>query len=281
MGRRLLTRADEELLAEVASLLGPDEKLPSITKLEHWRQGQYIPSTERHGRGRGPGMASRYPPGTATQVVALMRELKAKRSLDRAALALFLAPEPCWIGAKALRRAVAAEFERVRVAMEKLAHPRRGSRAAAADPEQTASRLVEGLLTGRVSAEMETQRGLMLERLRDPVLWTEEESAEDRYRVAFGSLLYVFLTGQSEPGMNDVFYETFVAYGGEEVVASLLPAGATVKQFHALWGAFSGADSPSPLAIVPDDVAAQMLSLPYLDSHAEGHEDSRLRACAL
>jgi hypothetical protein len=261
MAKRTQIPADSQLLEEVSGLLETDERPPLPTRLEYWRQWEYIPS-QRDGWGRGSTLS--YPPGTAQQVVALMRELKAKRSIDRAALALFFAPEPYWIGAKALRRAVAAELERVRVGLEKLAHPRRGSRAAAAGPEQTASRLVEGLLTGRVSAEIETQRGLMLERLRDPVLWTEEESAEERYRVAFGSLLYVFLTGQSEPSMNDVFYETFVAYGGEEVVASLLPAGVTVKQFHALWGAFSSDVRPSPLAIVPDDVAAQMLSLPYL-----------------
>ena len=259
-------RADDELREEIAALLPPDLELPSLTKLEYWRHWEYIPCTRN---GRGPGSSLSYPPGTAQQVVALMGALHETHNLGKSALRLFLSSESYWVGAKALRPAVAAELERVRVGIEKLARTWEGRGAPPADPEATAIQAAERFVGGRISAAASKQRKLMLERLRNPALYVEEGSERERLESIFTCLLSGFLSGEPVPGFEDIFYQGFVANGGEEILGRLLPPGVTVRHFHAIWKAFSNDAPASPLAIVQDDVAVQIISLPYLDKTLE------------
>ena len=120
-----------------------------------------------------------------------------------------------------------------------------------------------------MSATASKQRDLMLERLREPKLYVQEGSKEERLESVLTCLLSGFLSGEPVPGFQDIFYQGFVANGGEEILASLLPPGVTVEHFHAIWGAFSNDAPPSPLAIVPDNVAVQVISLPYLGKTLE------------
>jgi hypothetical protein len=262
MAKRWQIRADEVLREETTALLGPGLEPPSRTRLEYWRHWEYIPCKRD---GKGPGSSLSYPPGTAKQIVALMSELRQKRDLGRAALRLFFSPEGYWVGAKALRPAVLAELERVRVDLEKLAKTWGGRGAPAADSELTAMQLAERLVRGRVSVGVGKQRALMLERLRKPALYAGEGSREERLESVFACLLSGFLSGQPAAGFEDIFYQAFVVNGGEEVIGSLLPPGGTVAQVHRLAGAFlSDSVESQKWAIVPDEVAVRMLSLPYL-----------------
>ena len=148
MTKRLQTSADKELLKEVGKLMTPGERPPSITQLERWRQGGYVPSTERHGLGRGRGTKSWYPAGTAVQVVALMREqdVRPRPRLEKAVLPLFLAGHR--IRLDTLRRALIDEANHVREDAEILAGTRRSRREGRPNQMLTAARLAKKLTHG-------------------------------------------------------------------------------------------------------------------------------------
>ena len=95
-----------------------------------------------------------------------MRELKARRNLDRVALALFFSGEDYWIGEKALRRAVAFELDAVRIFLEKRAGTWTGLGSQPADYEETAQSLAKWLARGHAGPEFKQQRDFMLERLK-------------------------------------------------------------------------------------------------------------------
>ena len=90
-----------------------------MTQLERWRRDGYIRPTIRHGRGRGPGMWSRYASETAGDVVSLMRLLKAKHRLSAAVLPQFLAGH--WIDARLVRPIFLDAYSELRSYMEGLA----------------------------------------------------------------------------------------------------------------------------------------------------------------
>lgn len=193
-----------------------------MTQLERWRGGGYIPRTERHGQGQRRGMWSRYPPQTAEQVVALLRELPRSHSLDRAALRLFY--QGYWIRNDVLQRAILAEMTRVRVQMEMYAGTRRSTRQPSPDPELTATRLAHRLASGRLSEETRRQTDLMLAHLGKALRWVREDAPQDNLETVYASLFHLFLSGDLLPGSEDVPYQAWVAYGGEAALAGTLSA---------------------------------------------------------
>lgn len=202
-------------------MLNPGTEPPSTTQLERWRQGGYLPPTERHGRGTGRGTTSSYPVGTAEQVVALMRQLEVDRRLTKAALPLFLAG--CWIRGDALRAAVTAELSALRTQLEKAAGVWRGRATVSPRPELMATRLAAGMMRRQVPRMTARERRLMLERLRQPLQWMPDDSPEGQLESTLTCLWYVVLTGRWLPGSSDIVYQAFVAFGGEALVSRLLP----------------------------------------------------------
>ena len=71
------------------------------TQLRDWRQGGFIPPPQRHWLGRGRGSESRYPPGTARQVIDLCEKLEMKRSLIDAGWAVWW--EGGWLSEELIR----------------------------------------------------------------------------------------------------------------------------------------------------------------------------------
>ena len=224
MPKRLQTNADKELLEEVGMLLAPGDRPPSITQLERWRQGGYIPSAERHGLGRGRGTKSSYPAGTAVQVVALMREqdVRPRPRLEKAVLPLFLAGHR--IRLDTLRRALIDEANRVRQDAEILAGTRRSRREGRPNQALTAARLAEKLMRGgHLSKQTRKQRKAMLDRLSKPLRWTPDDPPKTLMQDVFVCLIYAFFTGGLLPGTEDAIYRAYVAYGVESAVKNLLP----------------------------------------------------------
>jgi hypothetical protein len=71
------------------------------TQLRDWRQVGLIPKPRRRWLGRGLGSESRYPPGTARQVIELREQLQRKRSRDAAYWALWW--EGYWVSEDRIR----------------------------------------------------------------------------------------------------------------------------------------------------------------------------------
>lgn len=225
--------ANAQLLKGIAGLLEPGEELPPATRLEYWRQREYIPS-QRDGWGRGSTLS--YPPGTARQVVALMRELRDQRSLDKAALTLFFSGEGCQLGEKALRKAVAHELDAVRIFLEKQAGTWAGLGSRPADYEETAERLAKWFAKGHADKRFKAQRDVMLERLDRTVAYVPDEDdtkSRETLRRAVELIAYGFLSGEVEWGVEDFLVLALVMAGSEEMLAPLLPSEAALRDLVA------------------------------------------------
>jgi hypothetical protein len=217
MGKRQLTRADDELIREVETMLAPGEEPPSPTQLERWRQAGLIPETDSAG-----GRSTRYPAGTAQQAVALVRDPRRVGVLDKTVLPLFFAGYR--VSGDAVRRAMIAELARVRTRLERYAGTRKSRYQATPQPQLTAARLAEKLARGRLSAQSRRQTNLMLAHLRQPLRWIPDDSPESNLQTVYTCLFYLFLAGRLLPGSIDVFYEALVAYGFEAALTDLVSA---------------------------------------------------------
>ncbi len=258
MAKRLQIEADERLLREVEALLPPGKELPAPTRLEYWRHWEYIPS-ERDGR--GPGSTLSYPPGTARQVVALMRELEQRRDLNRAALSMFFANEGYKVGAKALRRAVLAELDRCRIGIEKYGRTWGGQKGRPPRPAETALALADRATYGRTSAGSVRQRTVVLDRLDKPAWFVLGDSPAERLWSAVAGLTHGVLAGWTQEDFANVLYLLFVAIGGEDALAAFLPEGFTTEQ--ASRTLFSE-DANTRVSLVSDATVLSILSLPGL-----------------
>jgi hypothetical protein len=220
MAKRLLTVADRELREEVMSLLTPERQLPSMTQLERWRQAGLIPATERHGLGRGCGTSSRYPAGTAGQVVALMRQLEHDPRLLKAALPLFLARYP--VRGDVLRRAYLGEIAGLRATLERQA-VRWQAGIGKQDAESMASALAFALTHRRMTQDVRQRRQLMLSRLRNAHEWMPvDDTPQALLEGVFTVLFYAFLSGRLMACSEDVLYQAYVAFGYEEFATTTL-----------------------------------------------------------
>ena len=215
MGIRQRTRADAELLGEIAALLEPAEQPPSITQFERWRQQGLIPETDSAG-----GRSTRYPAGTAAQAVAVMRHPERASDLDKVALPLFM--EGYRIRGDAVQRAIVAEITRVRTRLERYAGTRKSRYQAEPQPLITAARLAEKFVHGRLSKQTRQQTSFMLSHLRHPLRWVPDDPPESNLESVYTCLFYVFLTGRLLPGSGDLFYQAWVAYGFEVVLVNLV-----------------------------------------------------------
>jgi len=220
MAKRLLTVADRELREEVASLLTPERQPPSTSQLERWRQAGVIPATERHGLGRRRGTTSRYPAGTAGQVLALMRQLEHDPRLLKAALPLFLARYP--VRGDALRRAYVGEIAGLRAALERQA-VRWQAGTGKQDAEATASALALALTHRRMTLAARQRRQLTLSRLRNAREWVPvDDTPQALLEGVFTVLFCAFLSGRLMACSEDVLYQAYVAFGYEEFATTPL-----------------------------------------------------------
>jgi len=215
MEKRLETEAYRQLRDEITPLLREGEQVPSLTQLEHWRADSYIPTTDPVG-----DRTTRYPPGTAKQVVALMRALDKHHRLSKAALELFF--EGYEIGAPAMRSAITHELEYARRGLEKTAGTWRGRSGGPAPPLKTAAALAHKMMQRQLPRASAAERRRMLERLERPARWVSAvETAAERLESALTGTWYVFLRGEWLPQSESVVYQAFVAFGGEDLAAFL------------------------------------------------------------
>ncbi len=215
MPKRQLTRADKELLAEVARLLEAGEALPTVTQLERWRQHGLIPETERV-----DGRRTRYPAGAAAQVLAVMRHPAREDNLDKVALPLLLAGYR--VTGDELQRVIAGQLERVRTMLERYAGARRRRYEPAAPPLVVAEGLAAKLAGDRLSRFTRTQTDKMLAHLDKPLRWLPDDSQQGKLKTLYTCLFFIFLTGHLLPESDEVIYQAFVAYGFEAALADLL-----------------------------------------------------------
>ena len=219
MAKRQLTRADKELLEQVDVLLEPGEGRPSATMLERWRQAGILPSPERI----ESGVQTRYPQGTAEQVVALMRLLKVHGTLAKTALPLFM--EGYRVRANLLRppflRALDQFEEGFRSSVAKL-RAKRGLREKRLAPFEIATFLAaewrSQAAKRRASDPMALQ---MIAHLGKPTPLTAEEP-EENFELLFAHLFYVWLTGRTMPYAESVIEQLAVAGGLQDLVDGAL-----------------------------------------------------------
>lgn len=215
MEKRLETEAYRQLRNEITPLLREGEEMPAETQLERWRAQGYVPTTVPIG-----DRTTRYPPGTAEHVVALMRALEKHHRLSKAALELFFDGRE--IGAPAMRSAIGYELKYARRGLEKTAGTWRGRNSAPAIPLKTAAALAHKMMQRQLPRKSAAQRREMLDRLERPAGWVSEiETPAERLESVLTGMWYVFLRGEWLPGSESVVYQAFVAFGGESLQALL------------------------------------------------------------
>lgn len=218
MNKRLETEAFRQLRNEINPLLREGEEMPAETQLERWRAQGYIPTTVPVG-----DRTTRYPPGTAEHVVALMRALNRHGRLSKAAIELFFAGYE--IGAPAMREAITHELTYVRRGLEKAAGTWRGRGSGPASPRRTAAALARKMMQRQLPRASAGQRRQMLEHLeRQQETPSGVEPAAERLESVYVGLWYVFLKGEWLPHSQEVVYQAFVTFGGEWLAALLKDA---------------------------------------------------------
>ena len=183
--------------------------------VERWRQAGFLPSAERV----GSGVQTRYPLGTAEQVVALMRLLRVNGTLAKTALPLFM--EGYCVRAELLRppfvRALDEFEEGIQTGVGK-ARAKRGLPAKHLTPFEIAAFVAEEWrlqATRRNASEPMAQQ--MIARLGKPIPLTAEEP-EENFELLFTHLFYVWLTGRTMPYGEPVIEQLAVAGGLQNLV---------------------------------------------------------------
>jgi hypothetical protein len=219
---------DDQTLLEALAAAGFDRI--GASQLERWRKVRVLPKRRQRGRGRGHGRTRALsPPGTIAQALALSELLQERRSLDGAALHLFLHGYPVDPRLAAMR--ILARY-----------HDRLLRRHHSNDPGEIADGEARRLARGRWR---NSERREWVLRLR---AWQRSRPRAERERMSallesvLSTLLTVFLGGSpSRQGVE----ESLRAVLPEQLPELLLPLAARLDGIATL---ASIANSPGPLA---------------------------------
>jgi len=200
--------------------LEPGEGPPTTTQLERWRQDGYIPPTIRHGRGRGPGMGSRYPEGAAEDVVSFMRLLRLKHRRATVVFPQFISGH--WMSADLLRPVFLSAYGEIRREFERQARNCGAMDRGRLDAEIIAAGVAHGM-----RLEWESGSGRVrafdpyADRLRDAMTQTADEDPGELLETVLTHVLYVFLSGSFLPFSGEVRTQMTAASGFAELCAAL------------------------------------------------------------